>query len=74
MKKGVSTGLIIAVAGAFLSGLVGAVIDHNEDFWNDHLKLFNGNVRIANRNNSELFDRVEELEKTVAELTKKEEN
>ena len=74
MKKGVSTGLIIVVTGSFLSGLIGAVIDHNEDFWNDHLKLFNRNVRIANRNDSELFDRIEELEKTVEELTQKEEN
>lgn len=74
MKKGVSTGFVIAIAGACLSGIIGGVIDRHETYWDSFSRVFNNNVRISNKNTNELFDRVEELEKTVKELTTKEGN
>ena len=74
MKKGVSTGFVIAIAGACLSGIIGGAIDHTVICLDGFSRVFNNNVRISNKNTNELFDRVEELEKTVKELTTKEGN
>lgn len=73
MKK-LSTGMIVAIGGSFVAGVIGAVIDRNDEIIDSHFKLYNRNVDVANKNDLELFDRVEALERQIKEFTKKEEN
>lgn len=73
MKK-LSKGTIVAFCGALFAGIVGCAIDDHDNFIDNHIKLYNRNVDVANKNDLELFDRVEELERQIKELTKKEEN
>jgi len=73
MKK-VSRGIVVGFCGGLFASIVGCIIDSYDELIDNRFKLYNKNVGVANKNDLELFDRVEALERQIEKLTKKEEN